>query len=280
MQWALLTLHLLNTGKMPVPHPRESLVNLALLINFTKQELVDRYSGSILGAAWTLILPLVNILIFIFVFSNLMGSRLPGSSSTYSYSIYLISGMIPWIAFSNTVTRSAFTFSGQSHIIRKIRISLPHLPLYIVLSESIIFVISLIFFLLFLWATNNLPSASIVILPFIFITQQILAYALGFLFAIFDVFIKDIREFVGVIFQLWFWLTPIVYVPDILPGHAQNWLSYNPAYIFIKAYHELFAFGHPLDTQSLMILVLIAHLLLALAYLTFKKLEKDIRDFL
>lgn len=254
-------------------------MNLTLLFNFTKQDLLDRYSGSMLGALWTLLLPLINILIFIVVFSKLMGAQLPGSSSTQSYSIYLIAGLLAWTAFANTVNRATRTFHDQSHLIRKIRVSLPHLPLYIVLSESAVFAISLSGFLVFMLATGNLPHRSIILLPFVFITQQILAYALGLLLAILNVFIRDIQEFVGVALQMGFWLTPILYVPDILPESFQTLLAYNPCYYFIRAYQSMFILNAPIDTGQLIILVILAHSLLAGAYLLFKRLEKDLRDF-
>jgi len=255
-------------------------VNLTLLANFAKQDLVDRYAGSLLGAGWTLIWPLVNILIFTLIFSGLMSARLPGVSSPYSYSIYLISGLIAWLAFANTVIRSTSVFADKSAIITKIRIQLPHLPLYIVLSESMTYVISLVLFIGFLLLTGTPLAKTIILVPFVFLLQQIFAYALGFFFAIFNVFSKDAKEFVGVLFQVWFWLTPIVYVDVILPETVQKLLVYNPAYAFIKAYHDIFVFGVLPDTQRLIYLALFTHVLLMLVYVFFKKLEKDIRDFI
>jgi len=265
---------------MPDQQGDRSPVNIHLLVNFTKQELVDRYAGSVLGAVWTFIYPLVNILIFTLIFSKLMGARLPGSSSVYSYSIYLIPGIISWNAFANTVVRSSNVFIDRAAIISKVRIFLPYLPLYIVLSESVIFLITLALFIIFLLLTGTPLYPTVVLLPFIYALQQIFAYSLGFFLAILNVFVRDIKEFTGILMQTWFWLTPIVYAPDILSDSVKALLVFNPAYIFIQAYHDIFVFNNMPNLYALAGLTIVVHIFLIFVYLVFKKLEKDIRDFI
>jgi len=250
-----------------------------LIKEFTKRDFTERFSGSVLGLLWSFIWPLVNICIYIIIFSKIMGAKLPGMSSTYSYSIYLVSGLVPWIAFSNTVSRASTVFVDKKYIITKVRISLPSLPLYIVMSESITFLITLIIFIVFLIFSGNQLNTTIVLLPFVYLLQQIFAYSLGFFCAILNVFIRDIKEMIGVIIQLWFWFTPIVYVIDILPELVKDYFVFNPACLFIGAYHDIFVFGHAPNFNHLIILTLLSHMILAFAYVMYKKLEKDIRDF-
>ena len=95
-------------------------MNLSLLIELTKRDFTERYSGSVLGVFWTFLWPLVNIFVYIVIFSQVMGARLQGSSSTYSYGIYLVAGILPWTAFANTVSRSATVLVDKKHIISKI----------------------------------------------------------------------------------------------------------------------------------------------------------------
>ena len=73
------------------------------------------------------------------IFGNLMGAQLPGMSSVWGYGVYLISGLLPWMAFANTVTRSSTVFLDKKNIISKIHVDLPTLPLFIVISETITF---------------------------------------------------------------------------------------------------------------------------------------------
>ena len=118
------------------------------------------------------------------------------------------------------------------------------------------------------------------ILPFIYAVQQILAFALGFMIAQLTVFIRDLKEFTAIIMQLWFWFTPIVYIITIVPESLANLLAYNPMYYFIKVWQSVFVYQTIPDLTGIMIVTLIAHILLLIAFLMYRVLEKDIRDFL
>ncbi len=177
-----------------------------------------------------------------------MGARLQGSSSTtYSYGIYLIAGILPWTAFANTVSRSATIFVDKKTIISKIKVSLPSLPLYIVMSESITFLITLFIYMVFLIMTGTPIRKTIIFLPVIYLVQQIFAFSLGFLISIFHVFIRDLKEITGIVLQIWFWFTPIVYVYDILPAFAKQLVVFNPAFLFIKGYQNIFVLNQVPD---------------------------------
>jgi len=258
-------------------------LNISLLLNFTKQDLIDRYSGSILGGAWSFILPLVNILIFVLVFSKIMGAKLAvfGAEFTpYGYSIYLVAGILAWTAFSNSVVRTTNIFKEKASLIAKVNISLSLLPLYILLTETVIFVISMSFFGLFLLLIDFPLSWHWLFIPVLYALQQLLAYSLGFVFATLSVFIRDIRELVNVMIQLWFWCTPIVYVIHILPEFAQQLFHFNPMYIIISAYREVIIFHRLPELGSLAILLSLSIGLLLVALYSFRKLERDVRDFI
>jgi lipopolysaccharide transport system permease protein len=214
------------------------------------------------------------------IFGSLMGARIPGMSSMWGYGIYLISGLIPWTAFANTVTRSSTVFLDKKNIISKIHLDLPTLPLFIVLSETITFVVTLAMFLGILLITGYTFSPYLLFIPVIYLIQQIFAYSLGFFLAIFVVFLRDLREVVTIGFQIWFWFTPIVYVFEILPPLAQQILIWNPALAFISAYHDIFILHKMPSFTYLTILFIMSLVLIVLDYMIFKKLEKDIRDFI
>ena len=252
-----------------------------LILELAKRDFTERYAGSVLGVFWAFIWPLVMIAIYTLVFSRVMGAKLPGISSVYSYSIYLISGLLPWTAFTNTVTRASTVFLDKRHLISKVSMPLPRLPLYVVISETMTFLVSILFYLLFIViAGTPLSLKLILIVPFVYAVQQIFAFSLGFLFATLSVFLRDLRELISIIMQLWFWFTPIVYVKDIMPELAQKLLMLNPALYFIDAYHQIFFFDQLPNFGQLIVLTIIGHLLLLMAYTFFKKLEKEVRDFL
>jgi lipopolysaccharide transport system permease protein len=257
-------------------------MQINLILDFTRQDFIDRYAGSALGIVWALIHPLVMIFIFTVIFAQIMAAKLPGSvGEQYSYPIYLVSGLLPWMAFTNTLMRCSTVFLDKRHIIGKIHITLAYLPIYIILSEAMTFGIAFAIFLAFLFITDHVPGQLLLIVPYIFVLQQILALGLGLIFGIFNVFLRDIKELVGILITFWFWLTPIVWVLTIAPERIQTIQEYsNPAYFFIAAYHDIFAHHRLPDIAQLSYLAIIAHGCLLFAWMLLKWLEKDIRDFL
>jgi len=253
----------------------------ALVCNFARQELVDRYAGSLLGFAWAFIQPLVLLFIFVVIFGSIMGARLPGAESGWGYSVYLIAGMLPWLAFSSTLMRTATVFVDKQHVLAKVGLSLPVIPLFIVLAESITFVIALSLFAVLLLVIDHPWRPEVLALPLVFAVQQALALGLGLMLATLNVFLRDVREFVGVLTQLWFWLTPIVWVPGIVDTSLYSILyRLNPLLPLTEAYHAMFVGEAALPLGSLAAVSALAAAALGLGWFTVYWLEREIRDSL
>ena len=135
-------------------------------------------------------------------------------------------------------------------------------------------------FLLILLITGFVFTPLLLLIPVVYLIQQVFAYALGFFLAMFVVFLRDLKEVVSIGFQIWFWFTPIVYVFEILPPLAQQILIWNPMLPVISAYHDIFVYQKMPSFYYLAIVLIISIMLIVLDYVIFKKLEKDIRDFI
>ncbi|MCG7853796.1 MAG: ABC transporter permease [Methanosarcinaceae archaeon] len=252
----------------------------ALIWELTKRDFSERFAGSLLGSTWAMIWPLVSLFIYIVIFGRVMGGRLPGNSALYSYGVYVAAGLIPWVAFAGTVGRSSSLFLEKRHIISKINISLPSLLLYVNLSETITFLISIGLLFVFLSFGQNNIGMEVVLLPYVFYLQQLFAFGIGLLAATLTVFVRDLKEVVGIVLQLWFWFTPIVYVQEILPDMVKKVIVFNPSYVLIEAYHKIIVFGDAPPLKGLIVMTVLTHGLVAFSYFTFRNLQKDLRDFL
>ena len=253
---------------------------ITFILEMTRRDFVQRFAGSILGSLWAFIFPLVNLLVYMVVFGKIIGAKLPGASDLYAYGIYIAVGIIPWGSFANTVSRSTNIFIDKRNIIKKLNTPLPSLFAHVSLSEAITFIISICLLLLILLLRGSTFHYGYFLIPFVFYLQQILALGIGIMTACLAVFIPDIRQLVSVVLQLWFWFTPIIYIVDMLPQLIQELITIHPMYYVVESYHNIFVYnGYPLF-KSLVVLTIISHLLLAFSYMTFRYLEKDIRDFL
>lgn len=254
--------------------------NPGFILEITKHDYKERYAGSILGLTWAFISPLVPLFIYLIIFGQFMGARLPGRSDMSAYGIYLCAGLVPWTTFANTITRSTTVFLDKKNIIGKIPVSLPSLFLFVNLSEVVTWCIMMGFFFIYLLFVDFTFTSQLLMLPLILYLQQLFAMSLGLIFATLTVFLRDIKDVVGIVVQFWFWFTPLVYVLDIVPDFVQRLMVFNPAFIFADAYHQIFVYHQALPTTGLVVLAIITHLLLAAGYALFSSLQKDIRDAL
>jgi len=253
-------------------------INLVLL--FAKQELFDRYRNNILGRVWLILQPLIYILIFTLVFSGIMRTRLADFDHDYAYSIYLVSGLLIWTAVSNIIVRLSSVYQDKAHLIKKVPINLMIMPLYIVLIEAVIYIISLILFSLILVFIDYDFTILWLWLPFLVVLSFSFAYALGLFFALLSPFIADIRTAVPVLFQLLFWMTPIIYLPSIIPAQYRYFIEWNPLAGLVHHFQQILFFQTSPTLKTITIILLLSVVMLGLAYYLHHKLEKDIRDLI
>lgn len=254
-----------------------------LLWHLARQELIERHSGSMIGKAWTLIAPLINILVFVLVFSKIMGARLEGFGAEinqYTYSIYLIIGILAWTAFAKSLSAITNLYAERAALITKVRVSLKALPVSVLIAESAVYVISMLFFVAFLWLIDFPFGAGWFGVPLVFALQLAFTYALGLLLAVLAVYLKDVKEAVAVLLPVWFWTTPIVYVSDILPPWVMGYMQFNPLFQFIDAYRDLIMYQRLPDVGWLAALVMLTLALAAAAFWLLKRTERDLRDCL
>lgn len=258
-------------------------MNWHLTLHFMRQELAHKYAQTFLGGLWSVIYPLIYIAIFILVFSKIMGAKLSIDGlldNQYGYSIYLIAGMLPWTFFANSVNRTSSVFLDKAGLLSKVNISMAQLPLAIIGSELVVLAVSYVFFALFLLAIGYPMQVQMLWLLPVVLVHSLLIYGVGLLLAVLVVFSRDLKEIINVVLQIWFWLTPIVYLEAILPDSYQWWFDINPISYVIDMYRAPILHGQEPDFKSLVITLLLATALIAAARKLFKGLEGDIRDLL
>lgn len=256
---------------------------LPLVMLLTRQELIDRHKSSLLGRTWTMLSPLINILVFVLIFSTIMGARLEGFGAEvdqYTYSIYLISGILAWTAFAKSLSAITNIFMDRAGMITKVNISLRALPFAPLLSETIVYLIGMAFFAVFLLLIGFPISALWIGVPLVLVLQLAFTYGLGLLLAVLAVYIKDIREGVAVLLPVWFWLTPIVYVDDIIPPWAREIIALNPLFQFVDAYRSLILYQQWPSASGLFAMLVATLVLLYAALWLIKRTERDLRDAL
>ncbi len=209
-----------------------------LFWGFVRQEIRGRYAGSLGGLLWSVVTPLGNMLIYIFVFSVILKLRLRiEDAGTDSFVIYLMAGLLPWMAFSEVLLAAPGTFVNRAEMITKVSFPIQLLPLTNVAVTFILNAIGLAIFLIYL-ALMGKAGPGWLWLPLVMVIQLLFTLGLAILISSLAVFIRDIGQLMGIIIPLWFYLTPILYPLSMVPQHFR-WLLYgNPMYPFIELYHQ------------------------------------------
>lgn len=221
-----------------------------------RREYQLRYRGTMLGVAWTVLQPLAMILIYTIIFSQVMKAKLHGVEGDFAYSIYLCAGIITWGLFSEIIQRSQSVFLDNANLLKKLSFPRLTLPVIVVATALLNFFIVFGLFLLFLLITNNFPGMTIFAMIPLLAVQVLFAIGLGVTLGVLNVFFRDVGQLVGMLMQLWFWATPIVYPASILPEWLRPWVNLNPMYHVIQGYQNIFVANQWPDWQNLALLSL------------------------
>lgn len=250
------------------------------IISSIKNEFVTKFSRSKLGSLWIIIHPLVQVAIYALVLSNVLAAKLPGIDNHYAYAIYLMAGTLAWSLFTEVVNRCLGVFLEHGNLMKKImfpRITLPAIVVGSSLVNSLILACAIL--VVFGLLGHSVSWITLWLLP---LTVLVLAFAMGIglVLGVLNVFIRDFGQIVPIILQVLFWFTPIVYPANILPEWLKVYLSYNPMYPVVGAYHEVLVYGRAPELESLLGIAIVSLLLLGLGLFMFRRANAEMVDAL
>ena len=248
------------------------------IIGSVKREFQSKYHNSILGAVWTVLNPLAMIVVYTVIFSQIMRAKLPGTDSTFAYSIYLCAGVLTWGLFAEITSRGQNVFLEHANLIKKISFPRICLPIIVVLNAGLNFAIIFALFTGFLIASGTFPGWTFLAIFPVLAVQIIFAIGLGIVLGVLNVFFRDVGQFFGIFLQFWFWLTPIVYPISILPENLHSLLAWNPMFPIVTAYQTILVNGQWPQWQALIPVTLIGIVLCWFGMQLFRKRAGEMVD--
>ncbi len=215
-----------------------------LFFGFISQEIRGRYAGSIGGVLWSVVTPLLNMIVYIFVFAVIFQIKLQrAATGTENFVLFLLAGLLPWMAFSEAVGNSSSMFVGKANLITKVAFPLEVVPLAAV---SVTFILNGMGFGVFLLYLVILGYAHTMWLWLIPITAIFMFFTLGIVILIgsLSVFVRDIQQVIGSLLAFWMYLSPVVYPVTMLSDKLRMLMRINPMFSFIELYHEVLLRHH------------------------------------
>lgn len=244
-----------------------------LLKSNVKKEIRGKYKGSFLGILWSFINPLLLTLVYAIVFPIIL------KNTQDNYIVYLIVGILPWNWFTTCISQGTFTILGNAGIIKKVYFPREILPISVVTSGAVNYLISCVIILLFLLFSGIGFSINLLWLPVIVLVQYILSLGLIFITSAINVYIRDAEYIINFIINMLFYATPILYSPDIFAGSKISIiLELNPLSTIINSYRDIFYYKTSPDLQALGLVLLVSCAILIIGWNVFKRLEKGFAE--
>ncbi len=243
-----------------------------LLKTSVKKEVRGKYKNSFLGVIWSFLNPLLQIAVYAIVFPLIL------RNNQDNYVIFLCCGLIPWTFFATSINRSAFSFVENGNILKKVYFPREIIPISVVTSEAINFLISTIIIIGFVVFGGIGITKYVILYPFVLIIQYFVVLAISLVLASVCVYLRDLQHFVGVALQLLFYAAPIVYAPSTIPENFQWILKFNPMTYIINAYRDIFYNQTMIEIKPLLIVLAIAIVGCIFGYMIFNKLQKGFAE--
>lgn len=237
-----------------------------LLFKLAISDFKIRYKNSILGFFWSLLEPLLMLLVLYIVFTNLM------KINVENYQLFLLIGIISWNMLSRGTTMSLDSILGKPNLIQKVYfpreilvISSNITALLMTLLEFIIFLIIMLFFIF--------PEKTIIYFPFILILEFLIILGISFGLAALNVYYRDIRYIWGVVLQAGFFATPIIYPISIIPDKYIWFIKSNPMAHIIDMLRDSMIYSRWPVLNDLIFIIIVIVVIFTIGYIIFLKLE-------
>jgi lipopolysaccharide transport system permease protein len=269
---------LLAPAELAAPSPLERARQHAIEIwryrelvrNFVVRDLKARYKNSVLGFLWSLANPLLMMVVF-----TIVGSALQGRDYR-EFPAFVLSGLLAWNWCSASVMGGVSSITGNAHLIKKVAFPRQLLPLSMVLSNGVNFVLALIPLMVICSLLGKWPSPLLLLVPVVMVIQILFLTGLALFLGCLNVYFRDTEHIVDVLVLAWFFLTPIFYsVEELSSQYARLFYIVNPMASIISTYRLIFFFQAPPDALFVLRMTIQAVAMFVVGYLFFLRRAAD-----
>lgn len=251
------------TPRLPVPrlaYLRDLVVELIL------RDLKLRYKRSTLGILWSLVTPLAQLSVLLFVFSVILPVRIP------NYASFLFTGILVWSWLRSSLEQATGVIVQNAALVRQPGFPPAILPAVTVAANLIHLLLALPILGIFVWAGGGVAlSPASLLLPVLLVIQFAFILSVAYFVASLHVTFRDVKHLLGVLLTLGFYLTPVFYSPEHVPARFMPLFGLNPMVHLVGAYRDVLLYGRTPPLVPLLAVVAGSVLLLLLGYRSFMR---------
>lgn len=235
-----------------------------------------KYRRSVLGVAWSVLNPLLMMVVMSIVFSTIFGQSRNGSITPEMYPLYLIVGNITFSVMSESTNQALMSIIWASSLLKKVKVHRWVFPVQKVLFSLVNFSFSLVAVALVMLFFRVVPTWHLILLPICLLLLMCFCMGLGMMLSALAVFFRDVMHLWTVVITAWMYLTPIFWTTDYISQMA-HWIQVlvvvNPMYNYLQFMRDIFLFNTVPSALTFGLCVAWAILALAIGYTVFHKTE-------
>lgn len=255
--------------------------HLTMLLNQVQIDIRNRYLGTVLGFAWAVLNPILSTGIYSFVIVFVFRARLSADSTPLDYIVFILSGLIPWLAFQEGIFSATNSVVSNSNIVKNLPFPVEIFPLSGVLSSLFSLGVGLVLVFIGLLISGRPLGWPLLFLPVAIFLQIYFALGFGFFLASLSVFVRDVSQLLTYFFMLVLYMSPVMYDISMMPLSVLSTISlYNPVYHFIAMYRNIFYNNRLPDLAGCLYLFAISSVLLLAGYRFFRRTKAYFSDYL
>lgn len=236
------------------------------LIQSVARDLRKKYKRSVLGYFWSMLQPLMMIIILTVVFTNIMNHR-----SHEDYAVFLFCGLLPWGYFDGTAAGGLSSIRANARILDQMPVPRFIFPVAIGLYNLVTLLLSMVPFVLVILVTGHGINWTALLFPIILLPLMLFTMGVAFLLAVFNVFYEDTEHLRTVVFRALYFLCPILYDRADIPQWLLKWIVINPMFGIIENMRNLFYHSMLPDWSTYGLNMLGAILMLVIGLWVFEK---------
>jgi len=257
--------------------------NRALILQLTRRDVIGRYQGSAMGLAWSFFNPVLMLVVYTFVFSEIFKSRwggIGGNDSKTLFALVLFVGMIVLSLFSEVLNRAPGLILSNVNYVKKVVFPLEIMPVVTMAATLFHGMVSLAVLLAAFALFNGYVNWTAVFLPLVLLPLVVLTTGLAWILASLGVFLRDVGQTIVIVTTLLMFLSPVFYPITAVPEDFRAIIMANPLTFIIEQAREVLIWGHQPDWLGLGIYLIAAIVVAWAGFAWFQKTRKGFADVL
>lgn len=242
---------------------------MPLMQELVKRDLKLKYRRSVLGYLWSLLNPLLMMIIMTIVFSYMFRFDIP------NYPLYLICGQTLFTFFNESTNLAMYSVIQNGLLIKKVYIPKYIFPISKVISSFITMSFSLVAILIVMLFTGTPFHVSILLFWIPLAMLLVFSSGVGMILSALAVQFRDVTHLYGVLTMAWMYLTPIFYPISSVPEGVASFIGANPLYMYITIFRDLVLYGVVPTAEVWMTGLAVAVLMLAVGIVVFRKMQRN-----